>query len=191
MSELIIVSVFMILYIFIEIFIRKNGDAKIIKNETDDKGSTNLLAILFVGIFIVFIITALLNYYNIGYIINFIPLNIIGIIVIIGGIIIRIIAMKTLNRYYTRTLHKTEEHKLVTNGIYNCIRHPGYLGSILFYIGGGMVMKNIFPLILITITVLLIYSYRINVEEKMLIKIFDEEYEQYLNKSNKLIPFLY
>jgi protein-S-isoprenylcysteine O-methyltransferase Ste14 len=45
--------------------------------------------------------------------------------------------------------------------------------------------------VIISIPVLFSFIYRINVEEKMLLQLFGEEYKQYKRYTKKLIPFLY
>ena len=64
-------------------------------------------------------------------------LNVIGLLMVIGGEILRKVAMLTastnFNHYIQRT--KDEEHQLVTHGIYGICRHPAYVGWFYWSVG--------------------------------------------------------
>lgn len=80
--------------------------------------------------------------------------------------------------------------KLVTTGLYHYIRHPMY-GSLLI-LGFGMFLKSFtwpsFILILIIATALFITC---KVEEKEMLRKFGEEYQAYMRKTKRFIPYLY
>jgi protein-S-isoprenylcysteine O-methyltransferase Ste14 len=178
-------------YYFIESFARKGKDSKIFRKTQHDKSSTKLIAVAFILSSIIIFLSPLLNYFNIGLISNNIALNIIGIFVGLAGIGIRMAAISALGRFYMRTLRETNEHKLINTGIYKYLRHPGYLGTILLFIGASFAMRNYITVITVIILIIGIYIYRINVEEEMLIKIFSDEYIEYKKKSKRIIPLIY
>ena len=41
----------------------------------------------------------------------------------------------TLRQYFTYSVAKVEDHKLIETGLYKNIRHPGYLGQLLIFLG--------------------------------------------------------
>jgi protein-S-isoprenylcysteine O-methyltransferase Ste14 len=114
-----------------------------------------------------------------------------GLIVIILGIIVRISSVVTLRKFFTTNLAVRSDHRLVQSGFYRYLRHPSYSGSLLSFTGLGLSFNNWLSLAVIFILVFLAFSYRIRVEEKLLIGKFGSEYENYMNKTWRLIPFIY
>jgi protein-S-isoprenylcysteine O-methyltransferase Ste14 len=115
----------------------------------------------------------------------------IGLAMILLGIIIRLIAIFSLKKYFTSNVSIHQDHKLKTNGIYSRLRHPSYTGALISFLGLGLSQGNWISLIVIFLPVLTAFLYRINIEEKVLSENFGEEYRQYIKKTKKLIPFLY
>ncbi|MEY9972078.1 protein-S-isoprenylcysteine O-methyltransferase Ste14 [Lysinibacillus sp. RC46] len=83
------------------------------------------------------------------------------------------------------------EHKLIQNGLYKYIRHPGYLGSFLTFLGFAISSSSFISIIINIILFFLAYSYRIKIEEKILFTLFGEQYKQYQSNTWRIIPFLY
>ena len=78
---------------------------------------------------------------------------------------------------------------LVENGSYRLIRHPMYLSIFLFVIPeiiGGFSMLRFIAFLMLLITILFKIKY-----EEMLLQIKLKGYADYMNRSFKLIPFLY
>ena len=51
------------------------------------------------------------------------------------GAAIRIACFRHMGRFFTFQLSVVEGHRLIKTGPYAIVRHPGYLGATLFYIG--------------------------------------------------------
>lgn len=109
----------------------------------------------------------------------------------LGGIIIRYWAAKTLDKFYTRTLQIIEGQEIVTQAPYNLIRHPGYLGTFLLGFGAALAVTNWIVLLILVVIEFVSKASRINVEEKMLEAKFGEDYKTYSNRTWKLVPFIY
>lgn len=186
-----LVYAFIIFFFFIERRLRKDNDAKTLEKSKYDKRTTNVIGLSFLVAILLLIITPLFNYYKIGIVNSGLRFNFVGLVIILTGLIIRITAAITLGRFYTRTLKITENHVVVSNGIYKYIRHPGYLGTILFFIGAGIFMGNTISIIIISACILPAYIYRIKIEEEMLIEAFGDRYKIYAKKTKKLIPFIW
>ena len=58
-----------------------------------------------------------------------------GLIFIVSGVVIRIIAIRTLGIFFTVNLAIRNDQKLIKKGLYKFIRHPSYTGSLLSFIG--------------------------------------------------------
>ena len=116
---------------------------------------------------------------------------VLGIVLIIFGSSIRIIAILTLKNAFTVNLAITEKQKLIERGIYKFIRHPAYLGGIISFYGFGICYANIFSILIIGLPYMIYIIQRIKIEEKMLIGKFGNEYIEMISRTNKLIPYIY
>lgn len=181
--------IFGIYYFLAEGILRKGKSAKSIKREKYDKGSTLFVACTFISSFIILFI-ATINTSPIMNTQNYI-LVILGAVTMVAGLFIRIHAARTLGEYYTRTLKTQSKQVIIKNGLYSMIRHPGYFGVFLMWIGAGLIMRNWIVLSLLIAVQLTGYSYRINKEERMLKENFGKEYNDYMKRTKRLIPFLY
>ena len=104
---------------------------------------------------------------------------------------LRIWAARTLGGYYTRTLLTTDTQKVISDGPYSRIRHPGYLGDIVMWIGFGVISSNLIIAILFPVMFVAVYLYRISVEERMLGEALGDEYTQSQKRTRRLIPFVF
>jgi len=115
----------------------------------------------------------------------------IGFILYLTGGLLTLVARVQLGRFGIAELITEEDHQLFTQGVYKHIRNPMYSGGLIATIGFCLVFRCIISLIIIFIFNFLIYRMRIIEEEKILLKKFGEEFEDYKKKTKKLIPFLY
>jgi protein-S-isoprenylcysteine O-methyltransferase Ste14 len=83
-----------------------------------------------------------------------------------------------------------KRHELVTDGVYSRIRHPLYLGEIARNFGIVLITMSLRGLIFILLGVFFLLK-RIQIEEEALLEQLDGEYSEYINKTKKLIPFIY
>jgi len=176
-------------FFVIERFARRGKDTKNMNRTKHDKGSTTFISIVMGAAFILVPVSPLLNWLDIGAI-HIFWLSLVVVFLGITGLIIRYIAFTTLGRFFSRILREVENHTLITTGIYKYIRHPGYLSDFLIFIGTALAMSNLITIITISVTFSAAYTYRIHIEEKMLIEIFGEQYIEYQKTSKRLIPFI-
>jgi protein-S-isoprenylcysteine O-methyltransferase Ste14 len=81
-------------------------------------------------------------------------------------------------------------HKLVTEGIYGVIRHPGYLGLLVNSLGWGLAFRSGVG-VLLMVALLPPLIARIRAEEALLRAQFGDEYEAYRRRTSRLIPGVY
>jgi protein-S-isoprenylcysteine O-methyltransferase Ste14 len=86
---------------------------------------------------------------------------------------------------------KVENHELIETGLYKYIRHPGYLGQLIIFLGIATSLSNWLSVLLMIIPVLLGYINRINVEEKFMIEQMGQHYVDYQKRTKRLIPHIY
>jgi protein-S-isoprenylcysteine O-methyltransferase len=113
-----------------------------------------------------------------------------GLTLFAGGDFLQVFAMSSLRGLCTSRLGVQPGHRLVTNGPYRVVRHPGYLGAVLCFFGMGLAMSSLMS---IALSVLFepVLVWRIEHEEEMLLKEFGDEYRTYKQKPKRLIPMLY
>lgn len=107
------------------------------------------------------------------------------------GVMIRIYSILTLKQYFTYSVAKVENHKIIETGLYKFIRHPGYLGQLMIFMGISIAISNWISILLMMIPITLGYLYRIKVEEKFMADQLDEDYQHYQDRTKRIIPLLY
>ncbi len=95
-----------------------------------------------------------------------------------------------LRERYTRTLFIQHEHAIERGGPYRWLRHPGYLGSLLVLNGIALASGNWITLLASLIATLAAYTYRIKVEDEMLVTALGNPYAQYRREVPALMPTL-
>jgi len=123
-----------------------------------------------------------------------IPL-LLGIILLIIGGTFRITSRKTLtkagfNMINSFKLQIVGNQRLITDGVYSHIRHPLYLGEVSRNLGFALFFSSFYGLVVMVIANIFLIM-RIKIEERMLIATFGKEYEEYMKKTHKLIPYIY
>jgi len=108
----------------------------------------------------------------------------------VTGLLLRLWALLTLRQRYTRTLRVDEGHLVERGGAYKMVRHPGYLGSLLCLNCLGLASGNLIVFLATLAATIAAYTYRIRVEEEMLVKAFGDSYVRYQREVPALLPFL-
>jgi protein-S-isoprenylcysteine O-methyltransferase Ste14 len=116
---------------------------------------------------------------------------IIGLILIAGGLVVRWIAILSLKRQFTVDVAITEGHQLIRTGLYRLVRHPAYSGSLLSFLGLGLVFSNVISVLVISVPVSAAFLHRIRIEEEALVEAFGDEYVCYRAETKRLIPGIY
>lgn len=114
-----------------------------------------------------------------------------GISAMVSGLVIRGWAMRALGDAYTRTLHTVDEQRLIQDGPFRLIRHPGYLGTLLVWLGAAIALANGITLAVVGAALMPAYLQRISAEEAMLAEMFGSDYGAYQRRTGRLVPFVY
>jgi protein-S-isoprenylcysteine O-methyltransferase len=118
-------------------------------------------------------------------------LEIIGIILMVGGLAIRWWAIAVLGRYFTTNVAVQEQQPVIRTGPYRLVRHPSYAGSLLAFAGLGVVMHNWLSIIVLLVPVTLVMLNRIAVEERALLATIGAPYAEYCRQTKRLIPGIF
>ena len=93
-----------------------------------------------------------------------------------------------LGRHWSITLELREGHALVTTGIYARVRHPMYLGLLLYSLGQALVLPNWIAGPSYLVAMGLLFAFRLGPEERMLREAFGAEFDLYRARTKRLVP---
>lgn len=168
-----------------ELFLRRPGAASSLKASHDDDGTTRTL------------LTSAGLGYGLPLVLRRLPLPMLpssaaaaGLIIQVGGLVLRVWSMRTLGNFYTRTLRTTQEQHLVNTGPYRMIRHPGYTGALMLWIGLALASRSAPTAVVLPALMGRAYRRRINVEEKLLRRDLPE-YREYSRRTKKVVPLIW
>jgi protein-S-isoprenylcysteine O-methyltransferase Ste14 len=116
--------------------------------------------------------------------------SIVGLVLVVIGLTITLVAAGTLRRFYSSTLVIREDHQLITPGVYRFARHPTYLGTIMVFIGMPVCVSSLYGLLTMSALIPIVLN-RIRIEERLLTDEFGDAYRTYKEATSKLIPFIY
>jgi protein-S-isoprenylcysteine O-methyltransferase Ste14 len=113
-----------------------------------------------------------------------------GLVMFAVGMLTMQWADASLGKQFSIEVTLQEGHELITGGLYRYLRHPRYLGIIVFTVGIALVFRSGLGLILGG-GLALVLIWRIGVEEDLLHDEFGAAWEAYTRTSWRLIPFVY
>ena len=108
-----------------------------------------------------------------------------------AGLILRWWAIVTLGRFFTVDVVVEKDHELVERGPFRWVRHPSYTGVLLAFLGWAMTLENWVAMAVVLVPILVAFVRRMNVEEEALRGALGERYREYMNRTNRLVPFIY
>jgi len=115
----------------------------------------------------------------------------IGIGLMIAGMAFRFYAMSFLGKFFTYDVAVHAGQTVIEAGPYRYIRHPSYTGAFMTMIGLALALGNWAGLLVVVGCMGTAYAYRISVEEAALVAALGEPYKQYMQRTRRLIPFLF
>lgn len=83
--------------------------------------------------------------------------------------------------------HEQRPTDVVSTGAFRYVRHPLYLGCILFYLGLAVSTVSLFSLALLVL-IFVFYNYIAGYEEKLLVQSFGERYSSNKKNTGKWVP---
>ncbi len=114
-----------------------------------------------------------------------------AIVLMIAGLILRVVSLRILSAYYAQAPHLNNEEHLIESGPYRRVRHPGYLGTLLVWVGAGFAMDCIVAALLTAALLAKAFRQRMDAEEAMLKARFGAAYDRYERRTERLVPFVY
>lgn len=111
-----------------------------------------------------------------------------GITLMLAGLAFRWYAIRSLGRFFTRTVATRAGQYVVDTGPYRLIRHPSYTGALAMFLGMGLAMTNWAALLAIMLGAGIGYAYRVRVEERALCADLGQPYRDYMQRTWRFIP---
>lgn len=111
-------------------------------------------------------------------------LSVLGVLLILIGIPFFIVAVKTVMKAYN-------SDSLVTQGIYECCRHPLHSAWVVFIVPGIVLLANSWIGLTAPIFMYLLLCKLVIKEEEYLERVFGSKYTDYKNETPCILPFGY
>lgn len=100
-------------------------------------------------------------------------------------------AHKELGRNWSITLEIRERHALVSGGPYALVRHPMYTSFMLMGLGQAFLLSNWVAGLAGLIGFAVLFFLRVDKEERMMLENFGPQYRAYMERTKRIIPYLY
>jgi protein-S-isoprenylcysteine O-methyltransferase Ste14 len=113
-----------------------------------------------------------------------------GVALFVAGGVLRYWPVFVLGRRFSGFVAIQPQHTLETTGIYGVIRHPSYLGFVIYSMGWALAFRSGVGVLLAALTLPLLLL-RIRSEEVLLCEQFGAQYDVYRERTSRLIPGLY
>ena len=117
-------------------------------------------------------------------------LQILAVLIAIASVWTAMSAVRELGKQWSLEARLTENHKLITSGVYRIVRHPIYTAMLGMLISTAIIFSFWFVLIAAVIVFFIGTKIRTIAEEKLLREAFPGEYKEFSEKVPAFIPFV-
>lgn len=114
-----------------------------------------------------------------------------GLGLLLAGGLLRRHCFRMLGGHFTYAVQVAADQPVIQTGAYKLLRHPSYLAGLLLFAGWGLALTNWVSIAALIVAPLWFYSRRIAVEERALLASMGDRYRAYMNRTKRLVPFLY
>ncbi|MCB1178246.1 MAG: hypothetical protein KDK36_11745 [Leptospiraceae bacterium] len=113
-----------------------------------------------------------------------------SLLIFISCLIARVHILSVMGKYWNvRIIYNTSEDSIVTNGIYQYIRHPNYLVVILEIFSLSLFHTAFYSMLTFSIANIILLSLRIPKEEKYLFS--NPQYKKHFENKKRFIPGIF
>ena len=113
-----------------------------------------------------------------------------GIVCLIAALWVFYRSHAELGRNWSISLELRGNHRLVRTGIYRLVRHPMYSSFFLLGLAQLLLLPNWVAGAAGLVGAGVLYAFRIQREEKMMLENFGDEYRLYMRDTKRLVPWL-
>jgi len=165
---------------------RRSGRVTVVESRRD-RAEVALLALMWIAMMIlplVAIVTPVLSFAD--YPLHVVPWFL-GTVCLVLGLWFFYRSHADLGTNWSISLELREGHKLVTNGVYEHIRHPMYTAIFLIAVAQALLLPNWLAGPSCLAAFLLMLTFRIGPEEQMMRDRFGDDYVAYVGRTKRLI----
>ncbi|MFD2346831.1 isoprenylcysteine carboxylmethyltransferase family protein [Sinorhizobium terangae] len=98
---------------------------------------------------------------------------------------------KELGRNWSISLEIRDKHELICRGPYALVRHPMYTSFLLMGVGQAFLLSNWVAGLAGLVGFAVLFVLRVEKEERMMLEIFGSQYRDYMDRTKRIIPYLY
>lgn len=117
------------------------------------------------------------------------PTMVLGIAVFVAAVLFRLVAIRTLGKFYSHRVRVRDDHQIVSEGPYRFVRHPAYTGMLTCHLGFVLFFFNWIAFGIWALIFVPAVAIRILVEEKALFEI--PGYPAFAATRKRLLPFIW
>jgi protein-S-isoprenylcysteine O-methyltransferase Ste14 len=88
-------------------------------------------------------------------------------------------------------LEVSEDHTLVTNGVFRYIRHPMYAAHWLWAVAQALLLPNWIAGLAGLVAIIPLYFRRVPQEEQLMLEQFGDEYQEYMTRTGRIVPRIF
>ena len=107
------------------------------------------------------------------------------------GLSLRWYSIFYLGRFFTVIVAIHSRHEVVDTGPFKRIRHPTYAGALLAFLGLALCLGNWLSVLLVMLPIGWAFGRRMNVEESALSSALGKPYTHYMQRTKRLVPYIY
>ena len=123
------------------------------------------------------------------YIVN-IMLQVLAVTLAAGSVWLAMSAIKELGKQWSLQARLIEDHKLITGGVYQIVRHPIYTAMLGMLVASGIVFSHWLVLLIAVVVFIIGTKIRTTSEERLLRTAFGDEFDDFAARVPGLIPFV-
>jgi protein-S-isoprenylcysteine O-methyltransferase len=181
----------LLVFLLTERAVRQGAEARAMSRNQEDAGSSVAIVFAYILSIAAVGLAPFFNARGVGSIVLQDWVAWLGVALMVAGITLRIWANRVLGAYYTRTLRVQSGQNVVRVGPYRLIRHPGYAGALLMWLGAVLATRDWITLVVVGVSVTAVYLYRILTEERMLAASLGDDYRAYMAGTKRIIPLVW
>jgi protein-S-isoprenylcysteine O-methyltransferase Ste14 len=116
---------------------------------------------------------------------------ILGTLVYAAGLWLFRRSHKDLGKNWSISLEIRDQHRLVSNGVYQHVRHPMYSAFWLMAVGQALLLPNWIAGLAGLVGFAVLFFLRVDKEERMMLQTFGDEYRAYMQRTKRIVPGVY
>lgn len=107
---------------------------------------------------------------------------------VLAAFLLRASSLQALGEFYSPIVEVRPHHRVITDGPYRVVRHPGYLAGLMQSIAVGMAFSNLFGAASVAASWLSVFVPRIRDEEHALAAALGADYRDFCHRRARLLP---